>query len=791
MVEPTSLVDALPDQRVRRRLRLARLLLRLEALWPPLVGLASVAAFFVSIALFDLLPRLPGWLHALALVPFALSLVYLLRLMLRGKIPDWLAAARRLEIDGGLAHRPFQVLLDQPADGNQTLWLGHRHRAMADISRARLSWPRSDMAARDPFGLRAGVFLLLAVALAGGSHDWFGRIERALTPKISLPGLGPDSLEVWITPPAYTGLPPLLLRPSEAPHPDMAQDAPQIVAVPSGSSVLAVLSGGWGAAQLRVDGRQTPFMVADDGGQRVETQIQAGETLVVRQLGRDVAAWRLRVIADLSPAIDFTSPPEPAERGRLHMAIAASDDYGLNRIWVEIRRLGAPLQEEPLVVELPLPAGRPKQTGSSSWHDLTAHPWAGAPVLMQPLAEDALGQRGAGEVVSLNLPERSFLNPNAQAVIEQRRQITENRHNAPGAMGVLDRLAVEPARFNDDPLTFLALRAARHALVSPDFSLAEVQDLLWNAALRIEDGDLAAAEQRLEEARRALEQAVENNLSGEALTRLLDQFQTALQRYMAALAERMGQSPNDLANDLPGGQTAISDQELLDMLQSMRDMAAIGARDGLKKMLRDMSGILDSLQTHMPQAPSAAASEAVRGLRDLTQRQQRLLEQSHRNAQDDHASAQSALRQQEEIRHALGAIRQKLTQGLGQEPASLEDAERAMAEAESALRHGDWNAAVQAQTQALDNLSQAARQALETMAAGNMGTPGGLPRDPLGRPSGSGGGSSSGDDGATRVPDQTEMHKARLILDELRRRAGEFTRPQAERDYLQRLLRQF
>jgi hypothetical protein len=35
------------------------------------------------------------------------------------------------------------------------------------------------------------------------------------------------------------------------------------------------------------------------------------------------------------------------------------------------------------------------------------------------------------------------------------------------------------------------------------------------------------------------------------------------------------------------------------------------------------------------------------------------------------------------------------------------------------------------------------------------------------------------------------MDKARQILDELRRRAGESYRPQLERDYLDRLLKQF
>lgn len=771
--------DNLPfDQGTVRRLRVARLILGLERLWPALVWLASLAALFVSVALFDLLPMLPGWLHAVILAVFVLAGLRLLRLMLRSKWPDQQAAAQRLERDGGLEHRPFQALRDRPLSGDATLWDRHRHRALDRLRQARLGWPRSDMAARDPWGVRAGALLLLAAALSGGAQDVVPRLARAVAPALTLPGLVPDTVQVWITPPLYTGMAPQLLRPEYGE-----------VTVPAGSTVLAVVSGGWGEVSLEVDGLSVPLPRLDDGNRRLETRLQTGNRLALRHWGRDLAAWPLVVISDLSPSIDFTTPPEPAERGRLHMAVNAQDDYGLTRLWVEIRRLGTPLEVVPLEVGLPLAAGRSKQVASSSWHDLTAHPWAGMPVLAQPMAEDALGQRGAGEPLPLTLPERSFLNPHARALIEQRRQVTENRANAPGAMGIIDWLAVDPARFNNDMTAFLAMRLARHALAAPAFDLAEVQDLLWNAALRIEDGDLAAAEQRLEDARRALEQAIDGNADGETLEALLDQFQAALQRYLNALSERLGQAPSDLEG---AAGAAISDGELQDMVQAMRDMAAIGARDGMRQMLRNMAGILDGLQTRLPQAPSAAATQAVRALRDLAQRQQRLLEQSHRQAQpggEASASASAAARQQDELSRGLAGARQHLMEGLGQEPLALDDAAQAMDQAAQALRDNDWAAAAAAQARALDNLSQGLRQSLDDMAAGAMSMPGGLPRDPLGRPMGNGPG--GGDDGATRVPDQAEMRKARAIIDELRRRAGDFTRPQAERDYLLRLLRQF
>ena len=42
-----------------------------------------------------------------------------------------------------------------------------------------------------------------------------------------------------------------------------------------------------------------------------------------------------------------------------------------------------------------------------------------------------------------------------------------------------------------------------------------------------------------------------------------------------------------------------------------------------------------------------------------------------------------------------------------------------------------------------------------------------------------------------KVPDEIDIQRAREILDELRKRLGEPTRPMLELDYLERLIQQF
>jgi hypothetical protein len=125
-----------------------------------------------------------------------------------------------------------------------------------------------------------------------------------------------------------------------------------------------------------------------------------------------------------------------------------------------------------------------------------------------------------------------------------------------------------------------------------------------------------------------------------------------------------------------------------------------------------------------------------------------------------------------------------------------------MRNATGALRAGRPGAAISPQTDALDQLQQAARSFAKQMQqrlggawgrpaderAGTQGRGGPADRDPLGRPLANGG---NYDESDVKIPDAGGLQRARQILDELRRRAGERDRPEIERDYIDRLLKQF
>jgi len=808
-------------ERLPRRLpvllRLAGLALAWERLWPALWPAAGVLGLFVALALLDVLPALSGWLHGLLLLALAAAFAGLLgRGLRRLRWPDHAAARRRLERDSGLAHRPLESLEDALAAGlgdreSVALWALHRRRVAALLQRLRVRLPRAGLAAVDPFALRSALGLLLIVAAVAGGGEWTARLARAVTPDLRLfAAVPPATLNVWVNPPAYTGVPPIFLE--SAP----AVQTPAVLSIPSGSTVLSQLQGGRGVPNLTLAGETTPFEAIGAGSYKLEREIVSGNRLVVEQDGRELAAWPFELVADAAPSIEFLSPPARSERAALRIDYLAEDDYGVSGVTLVIRRIDRP-DDPALELPLPLPGTALRRAESTSFHDLTPHPWAGIAVEMQLVAEDAAGQRGESDVVRSVLPERIFNHPVARALVELRKQLTLNPDARLPVVRALEEIYDRPQHYFDDVVVALALRSAERRLVydsSPE-AVPAVQQLLWDTALHIEEGELALAERDLREIQKRLMEALAQGADDAEIQRLMDQLQQALDRFLEALAEQMRDqmARGDLGEPPPPGTEFLQSKDLQEMIDRARDLASTGARDAARDLLTQLQNMLENLRANpFAQGMDDSSRDAYRMMQDMEsmmQRQQELLDRSFRQSQrlqpngdkpmPGQAESGSDAQLQEELRRDLGEMMRRLGDALSDFPRALGRAERAMRDARDALEANRYGDAVDPQARALDQLQQGMQAMAERFmeqlmgeqgprGTGQVGAQPGHGRDPLGR--------RPGDSGmeaieGVNIPDDMELHRAREILDELRRRRGERQRPEFELDYIDRLLKQF
>ena len=841
------------------RLRLlARAALLWERLWPALWPPAGVAGVFLVVALSGVLTLLPGWLHLTVLACFACAFCVALVAGFRGwRLPDAAEGDRRLEKASGLRHRPLTILSDRPAGASdpttEALWRAHQARAAAAALSLRVGRPRPGLASRDRLALRAAVALSVVAALVAAGGEWRARLAASVNPVLAAPPAPPlpVRLEVWVTPPAYTSLPPLFLRA----EPGAGQELP----VPAGSKLSAHLSGGSGGVPvLAIDGASTVFTPLDQNAFSAEATIASGSRLVVTRDGAVIGAWPLLVVADQPPTVAFLAPPAPAQRSpQLRLAFEAHDDYGVASVSALI---ALPARPDLPAFSVPLASpGETKRTlRGTARPDLTAHPWAGLPVQITLEARDAANQAGRSETVTVELPERAFTHPVAKALVALRKRMTLAPAERSAHARELDRLSADPDAFDNDLTVFLGLRTAR-ARISRDRrpeAVAEVQDLLWELAVRIEEGGrdrtLRALNAAREELREALDRASRGDLvDPQELERLARQLEEAMQRYLEALAEAMRR---DGVETLPFDRNArvLDQRDMQRMAREIQEAARRGDLERMRQQLAELERALEALQqgrTARMESPErqqqrAQGRQMMGAVNDMLQRQGRLMDRSHQRAQEQQRSQQSRsqqqrsqqqgrdqrgqqqgleqnqqrqldARQQQALRRALGELMQQFGDFAGEVPEPLGRADRAMRDAVEALRQGNEAGAQAAQQRAIEALQQGARE-MQNQMAGRMGLmesgdgegePGGENteeggedsgtgrqlgegRDPLGRPRRDGvGGRDEGSD--VVVPTEMEMQRTREIQEELRRRAGERDRPQLELDYIDRLLRRF
>src|SRR5204863_815361 len=185
-------------------------------------------------------------------------------------------------------------------------------------------------------------------------------------------------------------------------------------------------------------------------------------------------------------------------RAALRLDYKAGDDYGVENLKAVIR-LQSGKSDEKIELEMPLPGLHLKEAQGTSYHDLSPHPWAGLPVEIRLVAIDGLGQTGESEPAQLVLPERNFRHPIARAVIDQRKELARDPASADAVAEILGDLNKRPALYRDDTAVYLGLRLAQQRLRRDKAkdTIAAVEQLLWDTALRIEDGNMSVAERDL------------------------------------------------------------------------------------------------------------------------------------------------------------------------------------------------------------------------------------------------------------------------------------------------------
>ena len=791
-----------------------------RAFWP-LWTLVIAALGLLSFDILDHLPLEAGWFGLIAtLLCILWATVHGWRKFRRPTRDDALA-----RLDATMPGRPIAALRDTQAIGaadpaSQAVWQAHRSRMAVRAAAARAVEPDLRLASRDRYGLRYMALTLLVTALLFGSL-WRVASLSDLTPGSTAAAATGPAWEGWATPPTYTGKPTLYLA-------DLSDEA---LSLPVGTTISLRFYGEPGALILAetVSGR-TEVPPASEQGQEF-TLARSGRLAVQGTGGRE---WLVTVLPDAPPAIQPEGAMTREADGRFKQDFSATDDYGVTKGDVVIaldlattdRRYGlavAPEPAKPVTLDLPLPMKRDRRAVRQTLvDDLSKDLLANLPVTMTFAASDAAAQTAHSQPLTTTLPGRRFFDPLAAALIEQRRDLMWNRQNAPRVVQVLKAVTHQPEGFFRNEKAYLRLRVlitqldARSATLDPA-TRDEMTEELWQISLMVEEGDLASALERLKRAQDRVDEAIRNGASPAEIEALMQEMQDALNDYMRQQAEQNGpQDKSQTSQNSPGMQ--MTQDQLNQMLEKLEQLMKEGRTAEAQELMQQLRDFMDNMRVTQGEGQGSGqgspGDRAMKGLGQTLRDQQKLSDDSFRDLQngpdgqpqgdpqgDQTGNGQSLAERQKQLQRELDALKNG-----GQLPGAgdpkgqegrrqLDRAGRAMQDAERALRDGDLPQALDRQAEALDALRNGVRNLGEAQAqdqqqgnqqgqATSKDAPDGQ-RDPLGRETGQS--TQMGTDRSMLLGGDV-YRRAQDLLEEIRRRAGEQSRPEGERGYLKRLL---
>ena len=533
-------------------------------------------------------------------------------------------------LDAVLPGRPIAALGDRIAVGAQdpaaqAVWERHLQRMAERAAAARAARPDLRLAARDPWALRLGAVVALVAALL------FARFPAPVDVGIPMgapePGAvaaGP-SFEAWASPPAYTGRPTIYLT----------EDTPRALSLPAGSEVTIRVYGDAEAFALEQsvvppagEGAAAPALApVADGILSATFDVAADGAFGLTRSGREVASWEVTVIPDAPPRVAFGGEVTRAVSGAMELPFEASDDYGVAsgtaRITLDLaavdRRHGlipAPEPRQPLVLDLPMPlSGGSAEVAETLTEDLSKHPWAGLPVTITLTAEDAAGQTATAAREALVLPGRRFFDPLARAIVEQRRDLLWSADNATRVGRMLRTVTHAPEDIFDNTTAYMMTRMAIRRLgYAAEGGLTgaerdDVAELLWQAALVVEDGSLSNARERLRRAQERLSDALQNGATEEELAQLMEELRQAMQDYMQQLAQEAMRNPETAQQPQDQNQRTLNQDQLQQMLDEIQRLAEQGQTEQAEAMLRQLSQMLENLQMQMTQGGQGQQGE--------------------------------------------------------------------------------------------------------------------------------------------------------------------------------------
>ena len=702
------------------------------------------------------------------------------------QIPSRAEIIHRVETSSQLKHRPLQSLRDRQAtQGLNDLWDLEKSRQTELLKKLRHSLPNLKLSERDPYALRIVFVLIIFCAIFVAPAQWSQKIKAGLfLPQMQDAGMVEQPFaQLRITPPVYSGMKVLIIN----------QSSSKPIEILPGSTLTAEIQTSWRQPYLKMAEQKLPLKRKDNSDTwTIESPIPQTDEIKISSLGITRFSQSVKWIEDTPPIIGWNGDIGILPSGEMRIPLKIADDFGIRKLILrgilspseDIPFFGSPLNlEKKMNLSL-----RNAASDLNVVFDTTGHEWAGKRVSIMVEAEDFAGNISETAPLEITLPQRSFKNAVAIALASIRSDLLNLRGNTSLIAEAVEEILYRPDLYKWDMMMTLGLRSIDSRLHYSDSKedLQSVASMLWSLAMHIEDGNISQTQTSLREALDNLQAALQKGADKTEISSLMQEMQRALIEHLQTLARQMQQNaqPSLTSKNI---QYNMNLNGLSEFLQKLQDDIRNGNSQSAMQKLNDLQQLTDMMGSSMAQGLSQETQDMMQDLSDLQNligRQRKLLDQTRLTEAE---KINGLSKEQKDILAKAKEMADKIKLPLP----PLREAQSELEKSASSLDTKDKDASIGHQQAALDKLEQASqsmqqqlKQKMQNMMGISLGSSS-EETDPLGRERGQSTNSN------VEIPGGAKGKKTDHIIKMLREREGDMKRPMEERNYYQRLLKQW
>lgn len=716
------------ERLLAKKLFWSKLAIFFEQLWVKLWAPFIIVSFFIIASLYELWPHLSPLFHRLTLALFLFALIASLYPLLSLRWTKESEALKRLDKNSTLPHQPAQAFKDNLSPDlakteTRTLWMQFKQRLVEKIKQLKVRPPRPNTAEKDPYALRIGVILAMALGL----FIQGGQFKELLSKGLTLPPMLDTAslrIDAWVTPPSYTEEPPILIaNGAQANENSKRRTNAQTTSknragteqknhynIPE-NAILTIRINGNNAERIELEAGNNPLektqMRKKNAPQNElnskitkstrDFQVRMKSTSTVNLTINKIPlkSWKFTIKQDQPPIIGLIESPNRAQSGALKLKYRVADDYGVMSAKAHItnvtslnkqqtkkfnandRPLGTPPEYPLNLTEIGTKAGE-----AETFKDLTRHPWAGLIATLHLSATDEGGNTSKSPELQLKIPEYNFTKPLAKKIISIRKKLILKPQESALAARNLYTLTISKENFENDLSLYLGVRLTANKLRSAQSRKEKetIAEILYELARKAEDGEISRLEKELRAAQDALRKALQGNASSKEIQKRIDELRKALQNYMQALAQQQqNQNANNNKQNKQKNNNNVNPQDFEQMLKTIEELAKSGSKDLARQMLSQMQNMLENLQTQKSQnnQSQTQASKDLEALSKMLRKQQELMDKTFEKRRQDQQNRtrnrqqQQQGQQSQQNKQQTGRKADQQSQSLSQEQQAL------------------------------------------------------------------------------------------------------------------------